>query len=222
MKLLRLAALLLALPSAAAWGQAEDHAPTALSSASRMSHDRGESWTYIKPGLDLAAFRNIMIEPVVVYSGPDSQFEDIDSADRRRYAQIIDEALRRELASARPIVRRAAAGTARLRVTLIGMEKTMGGVATATRATPLGMASSVVRSVTGRGGRLTGSMLIALEMFDGGNGQLQAAIVRRREPDALDIPATLGTDETARAISRDFAKALRERFQGGGTGRRRR
>lgn len=222
MKHFRLAALLLALPAASAWGQAEDHAPVRLSSASRMTHDRGESWTYIKPGLDLASFRNIMIEPVAVYSGPDSQFEDIDSADRTRYAQILDEALRRELASARPIVRRAAAGTARIRVTLIGMEKTMGGVATATRATPLGAASSAVRSLTGRGGRLTGSMLIALEMFDGGNGQLQAAIVRRREPDALDIPATLGTTETARAISRDFAKALRDRFQGGGTGRRRR
>ncbi|TMJ18793.1 MAG: DUF3313 domain-containing protein [Alphaproteobacteria bacterium] len=216
MKRLRIAALLLALPATVAFAQAEDHAPTALSSASRMSHDRGESWTYIRPGLDLGAFRNIMIEPVVVYSGPDSQFEDIDSADRRTYARIIDEALRRELAGARPIVRRAAAGTARLRVTLIGMEKTMGGVATATRATPLGMASSVVRSVTGRGGRLTGSMLIALEMFDGG-GQLQAAIVRRREPDALDIPATLGTTETARAIARDFAKALRDRFQSGRT-----
>ena len=212
MSRLRLAALLLALPSAAALGQAEDHAPTALSSASRMSHDRGESWTYVRPGLNLAAFRNIMIDPVVVYTGPDSQFEDIDTAERRQYAQILDEALRRELANARPIVRRAAAGTARLRVTLIGMEKTMGGVATATRATPLGMASSVVRSVTGRGGRLTGSMLIALEMFDSG-GQLQAAIVRRREPDALDIPATLGTTETVRAISRDFAKSLRERFQ---------
>jgi hypothetical protein len=216
MRRLRFAALLLALPATVAFAQAEDHAPTALSSASRMSHDRGESWTYIRPGLDLGAFRNIMIEPVAVYSGPDSQFEGIDSADRRTYARIIDEALRRELASARPIVRRAAAGTARLRVTLIGMEKTMGGVATATRATPLGMASSVVRSVTGRGGRLTGSMLIALEMFDGG-GQLQAAIVRRREPDALDIPATLGTTETARAIARDFAKALRDRFQSGRT-----
>jgi hypothetical protein len=220
MKPLRLIAILLALPAAPAFAQTEDHAPTALSSASRMSHDRGESWTYVRPGLDLAAFRNIMIDPVAVYTGPDAQFDDIDSAERRQYAQILDEALRRELASARPIVRRAAAGTARLRVTLIGMEKTMGGVATATRATPLGMASSVVRSVTGRGGRLTGSMLIALEMFDSG-GQLQAAIVRRREPDALDIPATLGTTETARAIARDFAKSIRDRFQGGGGGRRR-
>lgn len=222
MRFAGLAALILILPLAPAWGQAEDHAPVRLSSASRMTHDRGESWTYVKPGLDLASFRSIMIEPVVVYTGPDAQFEDVDSADRRRYAQILDEALRRELASARPIVRRAAAGTARLRVTLIGMERTTGGVATATRATPLGMASSVVRSVAGRPGRLTGSMLIALEMFDGGNGQLQAAIVRRREPDALDIPATLGNTETAQAIARDFAKALRDRFQGGGTGRRRR
>ena len=82
MKHLRLAAILLVLPAGSALAQAEDHAPTALSSAARMSHDRGESWTYIKPGLDLAAFRNIMIDPVVVYSGPDAQFEDIDTADR--------------------------------------------------------------------------------------------------------------------------------------------
>jgi hypothetical protein len=202
----------LAAPVEAALAQTQDHAPVALPSAGQLSQDRGESWTYLRPGLNLRSFRNVVINPAVVYSGPDSQFVGVSAADRPRYAAMLTDKLRTEMARALPVVARVGPGTARIRVTLVGMTDTTGGVATATRVTPFGFATSAMRSVIGRQGSLTGSMLIAIEVFDS-RGVLQAAAVRRRAPDALDVPATLSTAATAQAIARDFSRAVRERFQ---------
>ena len=207
-----LALLLAGLPAAAA-AQTHDRPPVGISSSARMTHDRGESWTYVRPGLNLSDYRNIIVEPTRVYDGPDAQFEDVDADDRRRYANIVTERMRTELAGR--LATRPGPGTARLRLTLIGMDDTTGGVATATRVTPLGMVSNAVRSVTGREGRLTGSMLFALELFDSRSGVVQVAAVRRRSPDALDIPATLSTTDTVRAIARELAEDVRQRLDRG-------
>ena len=213
MKRLCLVAVLLAAPSGAALAQTHDRPPAGIATSSRMTHDRGESWTYIRPGLDLTSYRNVIVEPTRVYGGADAQFEDIDADDRRRYANIVTERVRRELSNR--LATRPGAGTARLRITLLGMDDTMGGVATATRVTPLGLVSNAVRSVSGREGRLTGSMLFAIELFDSRSGAVQVAAVRRRSPDALDIPATMGTTETVEAIARELGEDIRQRFERG-------
>jgi hypothetical protein len=206
-------ALLLATPFTAAFAQTEDHAPVALSSARQMTQGDGESWTYLRPGLNLSAYRNVMIDPTVVYSGPDAQFQGVSAENRRRYAGILTEKLRAGMGQAVPVVTRAGAGTARIRLTLIGMTETTSVAATASRVTMIGFATTAMRSVTGRQGAMTGSMLIAIEVFDSASGQLQAAAVRRRAPDALDIPATLSNQKTVEAIGRDLGRAVRERFQ---------
>src|SRR4051812_49186563 len=211
---LNLALLLLAVPMAAL-AQTKDHAPTALPSSSRLRQDspRSESWTYAKPGLKLGAYRKMMVVPTVVYSGPDAQFDGVDGADRQKYAQIVTEALRRELAKSFPIVDSAGADTLRIRVTLLGADTTKKGIATATRVTPMGLASNAVRSIAGKEGRFTGSLLLALELHDGKSNVLQFAAVRRRSPDALDIPATLSTTETVKAIAQGLARDIRERLE---------
>ena len=206
--------LLLLTAHAAVFAQARDNAPTQLRSASRLKQDRSnsESWTYARPGLQLGAYRSVLIEPTVVYSGPDAQFEGVERADRQRYAQMMTEALREEIAKSFTLVTTARADTLRLRVTLLGAETTRGGVATATRVTPLGIAASAVQSIAGREGRFTGSLLLALELNDGRSNALQFAAVRRRSPDALDIPATLSTTETVRAVARGVARDIREKL----------
>lgn len=195
--------------------QTRDHAPTGLPSSSRMSQDKPgkENWTYVKPGLDLRRVTSIIIDPTVVYTGPDAQFEDIDPADRQRFATILTEQMRAEMGKSFTVTSRPGSDTLRLRVTLLGAEGTAGGVATATRVTPLGLASNAVRSLAGKPGRLTGSMLVAVELTDSRSGELQAAAVRRRTPNALDIPATLSTTETVKAVAHDLAKDLREKME---------
>lgn len=203
-----------ALP-AIVFAQAKDHAPVNLQAAPQMRHDaaKSESWTYAKPGLKLSRYRNLMIDQTVVYSGADAQFDDVKAEDQRKYAALVTTTLRAELAKSFRIVTSPGPDTLRLRTTLLGVETTKGGLATATRVTPIGFALSAVNSVAGKEGKFTGSLLVALEMIDGKSGELQYAAVRRRSPDALDIAATLSTSDTVKAAAGDMAETLREKLE---------
>lgn len=204
--------IFVASPAAA---QTEDRAPVNLPSANQLAQDKpgSESWTYARPRGDFAKFRTVIVEPTVVYNGPDAQFDGIPAADRTKFAGVITDELRSELAKSFPTPARAQADTLRIRVTLLGAEKTKGGVATATRVTPMGFGLSAVKSVLGKGGSFTGSVLFAVELYDAGTGELMLAAVRRRHPDPLDVPATIGTDETVKAVAREFADSARKRLQ---------
>ena len=120
------AALLFAAPAGA---QTRDHAPVSLKSATKMAQDSpgSESWTYAQPRERFARYRTLIVEPTVVYQGPDAQFEGVDPADRAKFAGIITSELQSELAKSFPRPAQAQADTMRLRVTLLGAKKTTGG-----------------------------------------------------------------------------------------------
>jgi len=204
--------LIAAVPAVA---QTRDHAPVAMKSASRMSQDSpgSESWTFAEPRTAFQKYRTVIVEPTVVYQGPDAQFDGIDPAARNEFAGIITDALRSEIAKTFPTPAKTQADTLRVRVTLLGAQQTKGGIATATRVTPLGFATSAVKSALGKKGTLTGSVLYAVELFDARTNQLMLAAVRRRTPDPLDIPATLSTRDTVKAVAREFADGARERLE---------
>ncbi|HXG80249.1 MAG TPA: DUF3313 domain-containing protein [Sphingomicrobium sp.] len=198
--------------------QTKDHAPVGLTSAEELEQDKegSESWTYMEPGLDLSKYRKVIVERAFVYDGPDAQFDGIEPAERAKIAEIFTTALGSELAGPFPAPAKAGADTLRLRVTILGAKKTKGGVATATRLTTFGLATNAVKSAAGKPGTMTGSVLFALEAFDGKTGELVAAGVRRRSPDALDITATLSTTDTVKAVARDFAENIRKRLEKSG------
>jgi hypothetical protein len=210
-----LAAALISTASIA-FAQTEDRAPVAMKSSGKMRQDKrgSESWTYAQPRDVFTKYRTVIVEPTTVYTGPDSQFDgDMSAAERAKFAAILTDALRSELAKSFPSPARAQADTLRLKVTLLGAEKTKGGLATATRVTPIGFGLSAVKSALGKGGSLTGSVLVAVELYDARTNELLLAAVRRRSPDALDIPATLGTEETVKAVAREFADTARKRLE---------
>jgi hypothetical protein len=221
MKNVPLILLLTALP-ASLLAQAKDHAPTALPSGEKLKQDKpnSESWTYIKPAINLTAYKSVMVDPTIVYTGPDAEFSNISAADRQKFASLLTNTVRTEMARSFPVVSRAGPGVLRLRLTLVGMQATVGGVATATRVSPIGLAMNSIKSVAGKKGTLSGSMLFAVELSDAKTGELQVAALRRRAPDALDIPSTLSTEDTAKAIARDLAKHLRERLDAAVHGKR--
>src|SRR5690242_20526399 len=118
------------LCGAPAYAQAEDHAPVSLPSARQMTQDKAgsESWTYAQPASRFLRYKTVIVDPTAVYSGPDAQFEGIEPADRVKYAEIITNELREELAKTFPAPAKPQADTLRLRVTILGAEKTKGGV----------------------------------------------------------------------------------------------
>jgi hypothetical protein len=201
--------------STPAIAQTKDHAPVALKSAQKMAQDSpgSESWTYAKPRNQFLKYRTVIIEPTQVYNGPDAQFDGIPYADRQRFADIVTQELRTEVVKAFPSPAQAQADTLKVRVTILGARKTKGGLATATRVTPLGFGTSALKSALGKTGSFTGSLLYAVELYDGRTNELMLAAVRRRTPDPLDIPATLSTTDTVKAIAREFGDGARKRLE---------
>ena len=195
--------------------QTRDHPPVSLPGASQMMQDApgSESWTYAQPVSRFQKYRTVIVDPTTVYQGPDAQFEGIDYADRAKFAAIITDELRSEIAKTFPTPATPQANTLRVRVTMLGAKKTVGGLATATRVTPLGFATSALKSALGKKGTLTGSVLYAVELYDARTNELLLAAVRRRTPDPLDVPATFSTTDTVKAVAREFADGARKRLE---------
>ena len=211
-----LAALpVMALMPAAAGAQTKDHAPVSLQSSRLMSQDRAgtESWTYSQPRSVFTKYRTVIVDPTVVYKGPDAQFDNIDQSARQKIAAVVTEELRSEIAKTFPAPAKPQADTLRVKVTILGATKTQGGLATATRVTPIGMGLSALKSALGKAGSLTGSVLYAVELHDGRTNELLLAAVRRRTPDPLDVPATVSQDATVKAVAREFADGARKRLE---------
>jgi hypothetical protein len=186
-------------------------APSNLSSASRLSPDgKGDSWTYRNPQASIGKYQSFMIAPTVVYSGAAAQWGNTTPEQRRKYAAYMTEALRKEIGSGYAIVDRPGPNVAVLQLTLLGVQNTIGGVATASRLTPMGLALNGIQSLRGKKGSMTGSVNAALEVSDSQNRELLFAAVRQRSPDALDIESTLSTEKTVEAVADDMAKSIRK------------
>lgn len=185
-----------------------------LPSSGAMTQDKpnSESWTYFKSGLNLARYKAAYIQPTAVYRGPDAQFDSITEEDKAKYATILSNALDVELRQSFAMAPKPGPGVLNIQMTLLGVERTKGGVATATRVTSFGLAANALKSIAGKPGTFTGSLLLAVEITDGATGELLVGAVRRRSPDALDIPATFSTTDTAKAVARDVAKRLHEKL----------
>jgi hypothetical protein len=187
--------------------------PKSLPYAGKMTHDRGDAWNYARPGLDLKRYSKLIIANTSAYRGPEAEFDGLDASDLQRFGKISDEALASELGKIFQITSAPGPNTLKLKLTLLGVEKTRRGLATYSRATPMGLAMSAVKSVAGKEGSFTGSVFYAIELTDSRSGELLVAATRRLAPDALDIPATLSTTETVKSVAKTSAKRIRERLE---------
>src|SRR4051794_1440600 len=193
--------------------QTVDHPPVDLPDAQKMVPTGGETWSYNDPSANFLKYRSVIVDPGEVYIGPDAQFDGVDLADRTKYAGIMTSELQAELAKSFPAPAKIGPDTLRVHLDLIGVQKTEGGLATATRVTPIGLGLSALKSIRGKQGTFTGSVLYAVSAYDAKTGKLLLVAVRRRTPDPLDIPATLSTTDTVKAVARDFAITARKALE---------
>ena len=129
-----------------------------LQSASQLSPDaeKGDSWTYSNPTVTLSKYQKFIIQPTAVYTDPTAQWGGTTPEQRQKYAAYMTQALRDEVGKGYQIVDQPGPDVATLRLTLLGVQKTIGGVATAARATPMGFAFNGVQSLRGKKGSMTG------------------------------------------------------------------
>lgn len=187
--------------------------PTRLQSSGQLQKDQRVAGAYIyrAPNINIAKYTALMVEPTFVYSGPEASFNDFTAADLLKFSQVVTEEFRKTLGEKYIMTNTAAANVIRIRPTLIGVEKTVGGVATVARILPIGLAINAVRAGSGEtGGSMTGGIELALEMFDGGTNDLLASTVRQQAPAVFDMEATLSTEDTVRASARTLAETLRD------------
>ena len=207
------ACVLLALAGCTAQTQ-EVASPQGLPDAPglRAAPDEPGAWTYIAPGARLADYRRFILDPPRVFRGEGSGYGDLPDAEIRKIAEMFNEETRAALGGAYPVVTQPGPGVARLRFTLVAVSETVPYVSTATRIIPIGAAINLLKGGAGGSGTLTGSVTYGVEAFDSQSGELVAAAVRELTPGAFDLSATLGTEETARAVARDAAAKLRARL----------
>jgi hypothetical protein len=196
----------------AACSSDRDGKPTDLASSDQLQRDQNQrdKWTYRAQGVDFSKYRRFQFEPVAVYAGPDGSFGSISASDRHRLADIVGEQFTRVIGEKYSVVGAAGPDVARIRVTLLGVEGTVGGVATVSRILPVGIAVNAAKGVAGGSGSFTGSIEVAVEAFDSQSNDLLAAGIRRATPAVYDIEATFSTTETVRSSASGAATALRE------------
>ena len=200
-------ALMLGMSAAPAIGQTGP----ALRSMPHLSRDPGDadSWSYRNPALQVSKYQSFLILPTAVSMDPMAQWGDSSAADRQNYAAIITQALREEIGKSYQIAAQPGEGVATLQMTLLGVRKTTPVVATLSRVTPMGFAMNSLKSLRGKNGTMTGAIHAALEISDSKSGALLFAAIRHRSPNAMDIGATLSTEETVKAVADDIALAIK-------------
>jgi hypothetical protein len=163
--------------------------------------------SYFRPDTDFHKYTKIIIDPVQIYGGTDTSWGGTSPEDRqtianymgRQFTQVLD----RNFPHGAP-----GPQTMRIRMTLVGVGENVPGAATASRLVPVGLVTNIVNSGAGNPGSFSGSVTYAIEVYDSASGQLLAAAVNKRFPDALNIVATLSTIDAAEAGIDDGATQL--------------
>ncbi|MBS7540096.1 DUF3313 domain-containing protein [Ancylobacter lacus] len=208
----RLLILWLGLPLAAC-ASPEPLAYAGLASSSYLSPNINDSTGRMpfrySSAVDWTHYRNVIVDPVAIYSGADAQFGDLDAADRQALASDMQTAFTRSLATRFTVTNRPGPDTLRVRITLTGAARTAPVLGTLSRFDVAGGVVNGVQSLRDREGTLTGSVSYAVEIFDSSDKRLLGAYVAKQYPKPYDLPSGVGPLTAARTgIAKGAAELL--------------
>lgn len=166
-------------------------------------------YTFERP-VDWTTYHNVMLEPIVIYKGPDAQFAGLEARDKTALANEMTAVFSEELGRRFRFASSPSAGTLRIRITLTGAETTTSGLSTFSRF-DIGLGSyNLVQSMRDREGTFTGSVNYAVEIFDAPTSQLLKSYVTHQYPTIYDISSTFGALTAAKAGIKRGAVSLVE------------
>jgi hypothetical protein len=172
------------------------------------SHD--EPFQYRSATAPLLRYSTLVIDPVTIYGGSDAQFGSVSQKDRRVVADYMRQQFVEVLGKQYRIVTAPAPGAARLHVTLTGLETSTPVLSTVSHVLPIGLVANGVSEAAGGKGTFYGSVSYATELYDASTGKLLCAYVTKQAPGALNVSASVGTLDAARAGVRIGARQLRD------------
>jgi hypothetical protein len=184
-----------------------------IASSSQLSPNQGNNANHVPYSyattVDWRSYTNVIVDPVQIYAGQDSQFEKVSDSDKTELAQYMEETFREQLRQRLTVVGDASLpNTLRIRLTLTGAKKTTAFVSTFTRFDLAGAPYNVVQSIRGGQGTFTGSVSYAVEIYDAGSGRLLSAYLEKQYPNAMNVGATFGGLSASKAGVRKGANEL--------------
>jgi hypothetical protein len=159
-------------------------------------------------GVDWRAYNKLIIDPVVIYQGPDQQFGSMSDEDKASLANYMSKQFADTLRKRFTIVTSASPDTLRLKLTLTGATKTTPVVGTFTRLDIGGNIYNGVQSAVGGRGAFTGQAIYAVEIYDARTNRLLEAYVTERYPRPYNVKATFGALTAAQVGIKKGADAL--------------
>lgn len=155
-------------------------------------------------------YSKILIDPVTIYDGRDSQFGSVSAEDRQIVADYMKTKFAEILGKKFRIVQSADPATVRLHLTLTGIEKSTPVLSTISHLAPAGIVINGGLQAAGSNGTMFGTVSYAVEISDGATGTLLDAYVTKQTPDALDVTASIGYLDAAKEGVRIGATHLQE------------
>jgi hypothetical protein len=167
---------------------------------------------YTDPNADIRNYASLIIDPVTVYAGKDSQFGSVTDEGRRAIAEYMRQQFTAVLGKKYQIVTAANSGTLRLHLTLTGVETSTPVLSAVSHLLPAGLLVNAGFQVAGHKGTFLGSVSQAVDLYDAETGELLYASISKETAHALDLTASFGRLDAARAGVRLGAQHLCDRL----------
>lgn len=198
-------------------GSIEPVAYTGIASSSQLRSDPNDTSGRVpyrySTQVDWRFYDKLILDPVEIYRGSDSQFGDMSEQDKTSLIQYMQTQFAVKLGSRFQLTNVAAPGTLRIKLTLTGADTNTPFLSTFTRFDIGGGLYNGVQAIRGREGVMTGSVIYAVEIYDAPSDRLLDASITKQYPGAYNIGATFGSLTAAQSGIKKGAAALVEQFR---------
>nr|WP_244544850.1 DUF3313 domain-containing protein [Collimonas sp. OK607] len=201
----------------AACGTTQPNSYSEISSSSKLmpnqNNDTGRvPYSYSTPA-NWKKYNAIIIDPVVVYRGPDQQFGDMSEKNKTALASYMQTQFAEKMTPRFALSRDPAPNTLRLKLTLTGAETNTPVLATLSRFDIAGGIYNGVQNARNREGTLTGSVIYAVEIYDAASDRLLSAFITKQYPRPWNLGASMGSLAASKAGIEKGADALVEQLK---------
>jgi len=174
--------------------------------------DGSGALVYRTPGLDLGAYDKVMIDPVVVWYSPESDYKGIHPEELKMLADDFRATVVDALADAYPVVEAPGPGVLRIRAALTDVVATKPALNIATTVVPAGRWASLATRVTTGTHLFVGQAAMEAEFLDAQTNERLAAYIDRRAGTKLKVYTGVTTWGHVHDAFRYWAKKLRKRL----------
>jgi hypothetical protein len=157
---------------------------------------------------DWHKYHAMIVDPVIVYDGPDQQFGNTSDANKAALAAYMQTQFTEALKPKFVVAYAPGPTTLRVHLTLTGVETSTPVLCSLTKIAPINAIVNVVQTARDKQAIFTGSVSYAVEIYDSASNQLLRAYVAKQYPWAENLFASFGTLDASRAGVRSGAKDL--------------